>query len=76
MDDIIFHTACFPLSMLGTNAAKPLSTCGWLKAYLKPHFFCKSLWQFVVASILIARVWYCYCDVLLGHHCETGRFPL
>lgn len=49
-----FHTASFPLFMLGTNAAKCLSTCGWLEAYLKPHFFCNCLGQFALTSVLIA----------------------
>lgn len=54
MGDFFFHTASFPLFMLGTNAAKCLSTCGWLEAYLKPHFFCNCLGQFAVTRVLIA----------------------
>lgn len=65
MGDFFFLSACcFPLLMSGTAVAE--TACGWLVAYLKPHFFCNSVGQFVMTIILTARVWFFYSKVLPG----------
>lgn len=54
MGDFFFSQPAVFLSVSGTDAAETVAACGWLVAYLKPHFFCNSVGQFVMTIILTA----------------------
>lgn len=77
MGGIFFHAACcFPLLMSGTDAAKTITPCGWLGAYLKPCFFCNSVGQFVMKSVPVAESGFVIPMCSMVTSVRLVRFPL